>query len=159
MSTRDLAAIKAEQNCGCDGLGRHSITCGFYPAMKSSKAVADTGREAFEKWATDNQRVGNLIGLERNGDSYMAEVLDADWTAWQASRAAERWISVEDELPDNYKTVIICHENSVPYVHVARRVDHQWFQSHENTEICTNRVTHWQPLPNPPAAMRGKAGQ
>ena len=57
----------------------------------------------------------------------------------------QKWISVEERLPEPLVGVLVHHEDGEIYVGV-------WFKSfsHFLGEDDDNRVTHWMPLPEPP---------
>lgn len=91
------------------------------------------------------------------------------WEAWQARaklkaasslRTASQWIPVEEKLPDEGQSVIIFAYGEV-HSWMARR---RSFRTHSTRDwlwqslngIPKNRVTHWQPLPDPPARTAGK---
>lgn len=56
------------------------------------------------------------------------------------------WISVEDRLPDMYKSVIVCTARGT--------VEQGWLTVYGNWECAVGvysiQVTHWMPLPEPP---------
>lgn len=69
------------------------------------------------------------------------------------------WISVKDRMPDReqYDYVLVCctmnvtstmnYENAVTMVYVCE----EGFMDVELNEVITKGVTHWMPLPEPPA--------
>lgn len=69
------------------------------------------------------------------------------------------WISVEEGLPDNRKYVLICLGKKTVEGYLDRYGENQerlmWFTSRFAPEGYTNGyvegVTHWMPLPAPPA--------
>ena len=69
------------------------------------------------------------------------------WEAWLARAAQSEWISVEDRLPETETTVLICTERGDIFSSWASNEDVFWFYGEEED----NRITHWQPLPKPPA--------
>lgn len=68
------------------------------------------------------------------------------WGMWQARAAQSEWISVEDSLPDIETPVLVCNERGEIFSSWASDVDVFWFYLEEDD----NRITHWQPLPDPP---------
>ena len=75
----------------------------------------------------------------------------------------DEWISVKDRLPEYNKVVLISWEDifnethiSTGYICLITRhsgedspVDDTWYMS--NTRGYELKVTHWQPLPEPPS--------
>lgn len=69
---------------------------------------------------------------------------------------AERWISVNDRLPEKYEEVMV-FPWPTDYCMTAERDDKGFYygeyvhnHGHENERIAPGRITHWMPLPNPP---------
>ena len=66
------------------------------------------------------------------------------------------WISSIEELPENGETCLIyIISYNEPVIEVARMIDDSgngiiWFYP-ENNGYTKSEVTHWMPLPNPPA--------
>ena len=62
------------------------------------------------------------------------------------------WISVENTLPQNDDEVLVCNEGLVYYCHY--RNGNFIFESYSSYGDCDDelytKVTHWQPLPQPP---------
>ena len=102
-------------------------------------------RQAFEAWYNDLKGFGSL---ERVGDTYAYSHADYAWQAWQARAQQSAWISVEDRQPETETTVLICTKRGDIFSSWASNEDVFWFYGEEED----NRVTHWQPLPEPPKA-------
>lgn len=60
------------------------------------------------------------------------------------------WISVDDELPEPYKSVLVLEENGE--IHLCRYHDNckRFYYDGSDWDIKLGCVTHWQPLPQPP---------
>ena len=62
------------------------------------------------------------------------------------------WISVDERLPDISSDVLICNEGLVYYCHY--RNGRFVFEAYSSYGDCDDefytKVTHWQPLPEPP---------
>ena len=63
------------------------------------------------------------------------------------------WISVNDKLPELYTDVIVCRRGTV--VESGRRVNDGWWKVFG---VRVKDVTHWMPLPDPPAIAMYKEG-
>ena len=55
----------------------------------------------------------------------------------------QEWISVDDRLPEDSATVLVCHKNGLVTTN-AWLGAHWWFKDERNP------ITHWMPLPQPP---------
>ena len=63
----------------------------------------------------------------------------------------DNWISVKDELPEEYSEVIICingGSTGVAYYEPIGLICA--FINDHYDELVSNEVTHWMPLPLPP---------
>lgn len=69
----------------------------------------------------------------------------------KASKTVEGWISVEDRLPEEdrkYSEEVLC---ITPYnYYIGRTISGNW-TDYCNRNIGIDNITHWQPLPEPPA--------
>jgi len=61
-------------------------------------------------------------------------------------REATRWRSVAEELPPDDMDEVIFYDGR--NIDIADKLDGQWF--HEFGRVDMPRITHWQPLPEPP---------
>ena len=66
-----------------------------------------------------------------------------------------RWISVEDELPSRYETVLLniqtCKDSYVTIGdYEPNELRFRDFADRNNQVYCGDIVTHWMPLPTPP---------
>ena len=63
------------------------------------------------------------------------------------------WISVNDKLPELFADVIVCRRGSA--VGPGRRITDGWWKVF-GTRV--KDVTHWMPMPDPPAIALYKEG-
>lgn len=111
-------------------------------------------RKAFEEWYYDS--IGDTrLPLDKHGNGcYCNPNAEDMFTAWCAanSHAEEsKWMSVKDRLPETETSVLVCTERGYIFLSWASNEDVFWFYNEDEDD----RVTHWQPLPEPPET-RGK---
>lgn len=82
---------------------------------------------------------------------YAYDHIEFAWEIWQARAAQSEWISVEERLPETETSVLVFTERGYIFLSWASNEDVFWFYNEEEGD----RVTHWQPLPEPPET-RGK---
>jgi hypothetical protein len=63
-------------------------------------------------------------------------------------RAERRWIPVSERLPAEESQCIVWHKRSGE-CRIAFRYEGNWY---EGSILITANVTHWMPLPEPPAS-------
>jgi hypothetical protein len=105
--------------------------------------------------------------IEPSSKRLLKQSIEASRTAFIAGWEADKWIRVEDELPDFEVDVDVygfrkqSHPQmggSKPITFISRRRDLRgtplWKsrerQVDENDFICAENITHWQPRPSPP---------
>ena len=77
---------------------------------------------------------------------------------WQLHlQAASHWISVEDELPEETNMYIVVHHNVVCTMLWYDSLE-EWADIYVDENECVQSrkmdgVTHWMPLPQPPAKL------
>ena len=117
----------------------------------------DLERKAFEEWYCSS--ISESIGLERypNG-CYCNPEEENMYIAWCAAKShatQSEWISVEDRLPEIGARVLLCgrYENQAIIAYCATGYfDSITYREHWGADINdVAEVTHWQPLPVPPA--------
>ena len=61
----------------------------------------------------------------------------------------EKWISVEDKLPEPWVDVLCHHYNDDIFIGYFSKINgwNGWINANKENDI---EVTHWQPLPEPP---------
>lgn len=65
----------------------------------------------------------------------------------------EGWISVKDRLPGRYELVLVSLSDGTVPKGLLNWLDPGWYVSLSDYRYsASDEVTHWQPLPNPPAA-------
>jgi hypothetical protein len=77
-------------------------------------------------------------------DNVTRRNIDEIRAAFIAGYEADKWIRVEDELPNEYDTVLIWDDDCV---YSAIYLKGGFEDEHGNPY---NKVTNWQPLPSPP---------
>ena len=113
-------------------------------------------RAAFEAW--HKETFGYLPKKYKDG-TFMspsrADVVNPQdmFEGWLAHAAQSKWISVEEDLPDNGITVLTVTEEgfiSTNYLVEARGSawDYIW-----RFDFTSSPITHWQLLPEPPEAI------
>lgn len=68
----------------------------------------------------------------------------------------DRWISCQDKMPEEYKTVLVYEKDYGVMVGELEKkfFDTQYFIARKSGLILqTTEVTHWQPLPDPPVNL------
>ena len=98
---------------------------------------------------TDKERM-ELMNLRKRVQSQREEIKQL-----QAAIERDRWISVEEALPDNDQDVLVMvHWNDYPedMMVYGRRYKTRWYLwNGELGEIIKGfDITHWRPLPEPP---------
>jgi len=95
-----------------------------------------------EKLQEEAKRFSAGWGENNDEKSFIA---GAEWQAQQSIKE-EGWVSVEYRLPEIDDSVLVAFDNG--------DVDHDWYDkefSHWSRLIFgIRKITHWQPLPEPP---------
>lgn len=99
-----------------------------------------TIEEAAELWAKDQKEIrlfGQRVSISRSTEDFQVDAFIA------GVEFAQRWISVEDELPEKYYTPIIVKDKN-----------NNWDKAYlsglgwcfENEETRLKKPTHWRPI-------------
>lgn len=123
---RLCAVDEPAENYPCEG-------CYLYPLSKDGRV--STGRTCFEHLALDActliDRINTFAGSQL--EKLLAEV--------GRLREAQRWIPVEERLPNHPFAVIICGPG---YVSIDSYINGKWRDQF-------SEITHWMERPEPPA--------
>lgn len=106
-------------------------------------------RKAFEEWYASTYLPTPMHGRTFNKyptGVYCLQHVQDGWQAYQARAAQSEWISVEERLPETETSVLVCTERGYIFLSWASNEDVFWFYNEDEDD----RVTHWQPLPEPP---------
>ena len=106
-------------------------------------------RAKFEKNIPESG-IANYKQRLKSGE-YAYDHIKFAWEMWQARAAQSEWMSVKDRLPETENSVLVCTERGYIFLSWASNEDVFWFYNEDEDD----RVTHWQPLPEPPET-RGK---
>lgn len=115
-------------------------------------------RAAFEAW--HKETFGYLPKKYKDGtfmsSSRADEVSPQDmFDSWLARAQQTGWISVEDKLPEESGRFLVRYESTseeTPYTTIVRyNAGNRTFRSLFLLIDQENPITHWQPLPQPPA--------
>jgi len=63
-----------------------------------------------------------------------------------------KWISVKHKLPDNAKRCLVWVKGIYNEPVIAWHYSGEFYPNQHNDETMKKWVTHWMPLPRPPAA-------
>nr|DAK13162.1 MAG TPA: Protein of unknown function (DUF551) [Caudoviricetes sp.] len=111
----------------------------------------DLERKAFEEWYCSS--ISESIGLERYPNGCYcnpeAENMYLSWCAAKSHATQSKWISVEDRLPEVNGRYLGFNNNTGRAGAVEFYKPYNWKGIFHNHHILD--VTHWQPLPEPPA--------
>ena len=104
-------------------------------------------RAAFEAWIL-KEYDGKENAIKRCDEGYSVYQVNDKWKGWLARAEQTGWISVEDRLPEINTYVLAATHRGL--VIIDRLCDYgrgkEWVSGHSD-----NPITHWQPLPQPPA--------
>jgi hypothetical protein len=95
--------------------------------------------------------------LQEHADAAWGGLSNAFNKAIQALRDQPRWIPVEEERPKQFQPVLVCRVDR----YGVRSVDTGYYLYGTRWKISsytTCGVTHWMPMPQPPAAEGGLRG-
>jgi len=101
-------------------------------------------RAKFEKNIPESG-ITNYKQRLKSGE-YAYDHIEFAWEMWQARAAQSEWISVEERLPETETSVLVFTERGYIFSSWASNEDVFWFYNEDEDD----RVTHWQPLPEPP---------
>jgi hypothetical protein len=107
------------------------------------------------------RRGGNVIELTFSELDDLLTAFAESLTLPQAgaetpARIAEAaWISVDERVPKGHETVLVYRESGTIAVGWHHCKQKRWYYSHTNQSgsFSEQFVTHWQPLPAPPASV------
>lgn len=111
-------------------------------------------RAAFEEWCP-------IKILDPATAPKANALVNAYWTAWQAGRRSleqERWISVEERLPEPGHIVLAyCNDKIIDTAWLTDEEKQNWYLERTSPQdepitypVRDGYVTHWHELPAPP---------
>lgn len=109
--------------------------------MTREEQINDKARELAKKFFPD----GENIWARENIEATKVELACLEMAKYLQE---ERWISVEDELPEEGDMVLVALKNRIMTITTTSYcVDGEWYDYGNKIH---GGVTHWMPLPNPP---------
>jgi hypothetical protein len=106
-------------------------------------------QESERRMISDDDLKNMIDRIDREVGSYCGELAIKELaTELLARRDADRWIPVEERLPETSGEYLVCRGHHKP------RVAH-WYQGTQNFDGSLEldlAFTHWRPLPEPPEA-------
>ena len=78
----------------------------------------------------------------------LGDHLDAAAAALEAADKAQRWIPVNERLPEHEREAVLAYQRDFNEAHIAWISGGYW----EDTSgtFAPGKITHWMPLPEPP---------
>lgn len=119
-------------------------------AQKIDKMAEESVMQALEEMHIDVDKAELLKALSYDRDQYARGYEDGK------AAAQPKWISVEDAMPDQWKTADGTFINYLVYI-PKYGVDIGNYIQPDKTWVCMGflaKVTHWMPLPEPPGGKR-----
>lgn len=119
------------------------------------KWIKLTGKEARFPEANDNLIVkmsnGKKVITPHTGSTPSNIFLRDQYIEWldESPEGSEAWVSVEDRLPENNDNVLVFANKTGEQIDVAFYDDESKEWAGLNSYWIT-KITHWQPLPQPP---------
>lgn len=115
-------------------------------------------RAAFKAWHKETfgylpkkYKDGTFMSSSRADEASPQDMFEG----WLARAEQGGWISVEDRLPEESGRFLVRYENTseeTPYTTIVRyNAENRTFRSLFLLIDQENPITHWQPLPQPPA--------
>lgn len=96
---------------------------------------------------TREEKKQELIALFATGAMPIGELIDA---CFAFADNHHHWISVEDELPKDYESVLAAvGGNHFAFVGICLNKK-TWYCNIQNKSVEIEGITHWMPLPQPP---------
>lgn len=96
----------------------------------------------------DQARDKELLANNDPDNSIFADDANALREAAELLKAGPEWISVKDRLPESEGDYLCAFDDG--YVSSAEWIDGEW-----DLWVDSGKVTHWMPLPEPPAQDEG----
>ena len=100
---------------------------------------------------TELERAGLInYGLAVGKPSQLSDVF-RHGMKWAIDNSVIKWISVDDQLPENEGTYFCLGHNGTPFVCLFRTTKYEgkiWLRSTGTKRV--DGITHWMPLPSAP---------
>ena len=100
---------------------------------------------------TELERAGLInYGLAVGKPSQLSDVF-RHGMKWAIDNSVIKWISVDDQLPENEGTYFCLGHNGAPFVCLLRNKKYEGYVWLRNTGTRrVDGITHWMPLPSAP---------
>ena len=102
-----------------------------------------------QDYGTKSTYEENSVTIESKGNAYVADQLIANGVVISNSETTTKWIPVTDKLPDDEKKVLCILDDG--FFCILEWTSWEWLWNDGHNVYAEKDVTHWMPLPEPPA--------
>ena len=93
-------------------------------------------------------------------DTNEYDIICAEWWTYPSkiTKNTMNWINVTNRLPPQDCYVLVANFDNRPkvqmfFIHIAKRINKEWFDDYNEEKMGKCNVTHWMPLPDAPDSI------
>lgn len=125
----------------------------------------ESERAKFEAWMPSNYYVGfdydNTTFQRKRDGCYICDYVEEAWSIWlararKAAEDAEKWLPIESAKKDRSSRLVYVPCVKCSFLVNWNEIDEEW-EFFGGSGKLKLEISHWRPLPPPPAAQEGDA--